>query len=148
MLQDFGMDNFRTEGAAIEDILRAPLVRTTVLVMLPDQTLPEHRHPKWEGHPGKEETVRVITGSVKTYQPGEPAAIVDRLPEGKEAYYTARFETALGPGEQVTLPPDEPHWFQAGPEGVEALEFMNRVDEMKYSFTDPSSTGVYLTDKD
>ena len=39
-------------------------------------------------------------------------------PHGSEEYYTARQEYVLHPGEQVTIPPNTLHWFQAGPTGA------------------------------
>lgn len=149
VLNDFGLGDFRNEGAAIIDILRTPLLRITILALLPNQTLPEHRHPATEDGPGKEETLRVLWGSVVTFQPGDPGGDLPvRVPAGKEACYTSRRATALGKGDQHTLPPGEPHWFQAGPDGVVTIEFQNRVDETRNIFTDPGSAGIPITASD
>jgi hypothetical protein len=39
-------------------------ISVKVLALLPDQTVPEHWHPLVDDDPGKEETIRVITGTV------------------------------------------------------------------------------------
>lgn len=146
ILNDFGMGDFRIEGAAIIDILRSNFVRTTILVLLPGQTLPEHKHPITADSPGKEETLRVLFGSVITFQPGEDttAAPAYSIPVGKETYYTSRRAVVLGKGDQQTLPPDEFHWFQAGPDGVVTIEFQNRIDETQNIFSDPASAGISI----
>ena len=142
-LLDFGLGNFRREGAAIIDILRSPFVRITILALLPNQTLPEHKHPITSDSPGKEETLRVLWGSITTFQPGETSTGADaEIPGGKENFYTSRRATHLKQGDQHTLPPDEFHWFCAGPEGVVTIEFQNRIDETKNIFRDPSATGI------
>jgi D-lyxose ketol-isomerase len=43
----------------------------------------------------------------------------------------------LKPGDQYTLEPDTPHWFQAGPEGAIVSEFSTRSTDEADIFTDP-----------
>ncbi|MEM9479818.1 MAG: D-lyxose/D-mannose family sugar isomerase [Verrucomicrobiota bacterium] len=150
ILNDFGLGDFRKEGAAIIDILRTDILRTTILVLLPGQTLPEHKHPVTEDSPGKEETLRILYGSVITFETGDEntEGLAVTIPAGKEAYYTSRRATVLRKGDQHTLPPDEFHWFQAGPEGVVTIEFQNRVDEMKNIFSDPAGTGISIPESE
>ena len=44
---------------------------------------------------------------------------------------------ALNPGEQYTLHPDTPHWFQAGPQGAIVSEFSTRSTDDEDQFSDP-----------
>jgi len=43
----------------------------------------------------------------------------------------------LYPGEQVTVPPDTRHWFQAGPSGAVVSEFSTRSRDELDVFSDP-----------
>jgi D-lyxose ketol-isomerase len=90
------------------------------------------------GGPGKEETFRCRWGKVYLYVPGpkteNPSA---KPPAGREAYYTARHEVELNPGDQYTLMPNILHWFQAGPEGAVVSEFSTTSRDESDIFTDP-----------
>ena len=140
-VNDFGLGNLPAEGFVFADLLRTDRVRVTLLVLLPGQTLPEHRHPPYEGEPGKEETLRCLLGQARIYVPGEPNNPGIRLPAGKEACYTSRHEVVINVGEQFSVKPNLAHWFQGGAEGAVCLAFQNRVDENRNVFTDPQSTG-------
>jgi D-lyxose ketol-isomerase len=78
---------------------------------------PEHRHPPFDGTPGKEETFRCRRGSVDLYVAGE--------------------RIALEPGQQFTIPPDTPHWFQAGDLGAVVSEFSSTSRDDLDIFADP-----------
>jgi len=140
-ISDFGLDNLRSEGFAFIDILRSTRLRITLIVLLPGQALPQHRHPPYDGEQGKEETIRVLSGQTKVYIEGNAAAPGIPIPQGKEPFYTARQEIRLNPGEQFTVLPNIEHWFQGGPEGSVSICFQNRVDETKNLFRDPKSFG-------
>lgn len=140
-VNDFGLDDVRSEGFVFTDILLAARVRVTLFALLPYQTVPQHLHPAYDNEPGKEETLRVLYGQAKVYVEGPPSGGAPRIPKGKEAYYTAAREYCLEAGGQVTVEPKTAHWFQGGPEGAVCLTFQNRVDEMKNQFFDPASTG-------
>jgi len=140
-VNDFGLGNLPREGFVFADLLRTNRVRITLLVLLPGQSLPEHRHPPYEGEPGKEETLRCLLGQAKVYVPGEPNNPDIRLPAGKEACYTSHHEVVISVGEQFSVQPNLAHWFQGGAEGAVCLAFQNRVDENRNVFTDPRSTG-------
>ena len=56
---------------------------------------------------------------------------------GSEDYYKSRHEVILNPGEQYTLYPDTPHWFQAGPKGAIVSEFSTRSTDDQDQFSDP-----------
>lgn len=140
-VNDFGLGDLRNEGMVFGDLLRTDRVRFTVLILLPGQTLPEHLHPPYDNEAGKEESLRCLWGETRIYMPGEPNNPDILIPEGKEAWYTARQETVIHAGENCTVPPNLPHWFQGGPEGTVFLTVQNRVDEEHNIFTDPKSSG-------
>lgn len=115
---DFGLDDLERWGLQIVVYVNTERVCAKELVMLPGQACPEHRHPPVGGEPGKEETFRVRRGSVRLWVDGDG-------------------EVVLGPGEQHTIPPDTPHWFQAGDEGAIVSEFSTRSRDESDVFTDP-----------
>lgn len=140
-VNDFGLGNLPAEGFVFADLLRTDRMRVTLLVLLPGQTLPEHRHPPYDTEPGKEETLRCLFGQARIYVPGGSNTPTIAIPEGKEPYYTSRHEVVISAGEQFSVKPNLAHWFQGGPEGAVCLAFQNRVDENRNVFTDPRSTG-------
>jgi len=108
------------------------------LVLFPRQTCPEHYHPPVEGKPGKEETFRCRWGQVYLYVPGEPTSnIRARVPEGREQYFRVFHEIIMNPGDQYTLLPNTPHWFQAGDEGAVISEFSTSSRDELDIWTDP-----------
>jgi D-lyxose ketol-isomerase len=140
-ISDFGLGNLRSEGFAFIDTLRSARLRITLIALLPNQALPQHMHPPYEGEQGKEETIRVLSGQTKVYIKGNTTAPGLLIPAGKDQFYTARQEIRLNPGEQYTVPPGIEHWFQGGPKGSVNICFQNRVDENKNRFWDPQSLG-------
>jgi D-lyxose ketol-isomerase len=88
------------------------------LVLYPEQECPEHRHPPFDGTPGKEETFRCRRGLVTLRVAGK--------------------ELVLRPGDQHTIPPDTLHSFGAGPEGAVVTEFSSASRDDLDVFTDPS----------
>lgn len=147
-INDFGLGNLHTEGFAFIDILRSERLRITLIALLPDQALPQHLHPPYDGEPGKEETLRVLSGQTRVYIEGNAATPGMPIPAGKEPFYTARWQICLNPGEQYTVPPNIEHWFQGGPEGSVNICFQNRVDETKNLFRDPQSSGCPIGPND
>lgn len=137
ILHDFGLGNFAEEGAAVIDLLRTERLRITLLILLPNQSLPQHKHPAYEKEKGKEETIRVLYGRTNVYVEGVKNNLSLHIPQNKNDYYTAQHEINLGPGQQYTIGSGVNHWFQAGMEGSVNLEFQNRVDETKNIFADP-----------
>ena len=105
------------------------------LVLLPNQTCPEHRHPAIDGKPGKEETFRCRYGEVYLYVPGEGDKnnIKAHIPSSP---VTCFHEIVLKPGEQYTITPETWHWFQSGPEGAVISEFSTRSTDETDVFTD------------
>ena len=127
---EHGMKNFMSIGMAIamgghirigfEDsiFLDTGRVCAKVIALFPFQTEPEHWHPSVGADPGKEETIRVVSGTVYFYISGEDNNKLGFIPEGRDEYYTARHEIILKPGDQITLEPGTRHWFQAGDMGA------------------------------
>jgi D-lyxose ketol-isomerase len=135
---DFGLNELEKTGLEIITYVNTERVCAKEIVMFPHQTCPEHWHPTVGSKLGKEETFRCRWGTVYLYIPGEPSRHPACAPPvGSEAYYTVRREVILKPGEQYTLGPDTPHWFQAGPEGAIVSEFSTRSTDDEDRFTDP-----------
>jgi len=135
---DFGLGELHQTGLQILTYVNTDRCCAKELVMFPGQTCPEHWHPTINGVPGKEETFRCRYGTVYLYVSGEPtASAACRPPAGSETAYTAWHEIILRPGDQYTLSPDTPHWFQAGPEGAIVSEFSTRSTDEADRFRDP-----------
>jgi D-lyxose ketol-isomerase len=115
---DFGLSRLRETGLQLLVYVNTDRYCAKELVLYPGQTCPEHRHPPFEGSPGKEETFRCRAGIVRLWVAGE--------------------EIVLRPGEQCTIPPDTLHWFQAGPEGAVVSEFSSTSRDELDVFTDPA----------
>jgi D-lyxose ketol-isomerase len=114
---DFGLGNLRETGLMLLVYINTDRYCAKELVLYPKQTCAEHRHPPFEGTPGKEETFRCRRGSVDLWVDGELIT--------------------LRPGEQFTIPPDTLHWFQAGEEGAVVSEFSSTSRDDLDVFTDP-----------
>jgi D-lyxose ketol-isomerase len=114
---DFGLSRLEEVGLQLVVYVNTARVCAKELVLFPGQTCPEHRHPPFEGSPGKEETFRCRAGLVRLHVAGE--------------------EIVLRPGEQHTIPPDTLHWFQAGDEGAVVSEFSTASRDELDVFSDP-----------
>ena len=68
---DFGLSQLQKEGVQVLTLVQTERISVKVLALFPNQTEPEHWHPPVAGDPGKEETVRVISGTLYFYIPGE-----------------------------------------------------------------------------
>lgn len=135
---DFGLGDLRTYGLQIVVYVNNERYCAKELVMFPRQLCPEHRHPPIKDYPGKQETFRCRLGEVYLYVPGPPTpnpkAIV---PEDRRKYFTVWHEIVLTPGKQYTIPPNTPHWFQAGDQGAVISEFSSQSIDEEDVFTDP-----------
>ncbi len=135
---DFGLGDLAHTGLELVVYLNTARCCAKELVLFPRQTCPEHWHPPVAGEPGKEETFRCRWGEVYLYVPGEPTANPQAVPPaGREAHYTVRHEIVLRPGEQYTLMPNTPHWFQAGDAGAVVSEFSTTSRDESDLFRDP-----------
>jgi len=132
---DFGLGRLREVGLQLLVYVNTDRYCAKELVLLPGQTCPEHRHPPFDGTPGKEETFRCRRGLVYLYLEGR--ATDDPACEFDGPHSAAR-ELALGPGGQHTIPPDTRHWFQAGPKGAVVSEFSSTSRDELDVFTDPA----------
>lgn len=131
---DFGLNDLYNTGLEILTYVNTDRVCAKELVLFPNQTCPEHRHPSINNKPGKEETFRCRYGSVFLYVDGQP---VDKpAVEHPEGAYTVFHEIKLTPGEQYTLHPDTKHWFKAGPNGAVISEFSTTSFDEGDIFTD------------
>jgi D-lyxose ketol-isomerase len=133
---DFGLGRLRETGLQLLVYVNTDRHCAKELVLYPGQTCAEHRHPPFEGTPGKEETFRCRRGLVFLYVEGEPTP--EPACEPPPGVYTARHEVALAPGGQYTIPPDTLHWFQAGPEGAVVSEFSTASRDALDVFSDPA----------
>jgi D-lyxose ketol-isomerase len=137
---DFGLGQLEETGLELVTYVNTDRVCAKELVLFPRQTCPEHLHPPVAGEPGKEETFRCRWGEVYLYVPGEPVGPTTaraRPPGGREESYTVWHEVVLRPGEQYTILPETPHWFQAGDQGAVVSEFSTRSRDEADIFTDP-----------
>ncbi len=137
--------DFFASGAAAIDTVMHPRYGGRLIVFFPGQLFPQHWHPSVEEGAGKEETFRVLWGSVYVYGEGEPSAgAAQHIPAGKEAVFTARHEVLLRAGDQRTIGPHERHWFVAGPEGTVGIEISSTVRDKYDRFTDDTMKSVAL----
>jgi D-lyxose ketol-isomerase len=142
---DFGLSRLDELGLQLVVYLNTERVCAKELVLFPRQTCPEHRHPPFDGTPGKEETFRCRAGLVFIYTSGDPTPNpAARLPDDDRDAFTVWHETVLHPGEQHTIEPDTLHWFQAGDEGAIVSEFSTQSRDELDVFTDP---GIERTTK-
>ncbi len=132
---DFGLSNLRETGLQLLVYVNTDRHCAKELVLYPGQACPEHRHPPFEGTPGKEETFRCRQGLVYLYVEGEPTPSPGCEPPPGE--YTVRHEIRLEPGGQYTIPADTLHWFRAGPAGAVVSEFSSASRDEHDVFTDP-----------
>ena len=135
---DFGLSELEQSGGQILTLLNTDEIAVKLIALFPGQTLPEHRHPPLGDYPGKAETLRCEWGEVYLYVPGP--VTVDPMgdpPAHRLPTYTVWHEYILRPGDQVTFPPNTPHWFQGGPEGTVFWSFSTKVIDKEDKFTDP-----------
>jgi D-lyxose ketol-isomerase len=131
---DFGLSRLEETGLQLLVYVNTDRYCAKELVLRPGQTCPEHRHPPFDGTPGKEETFRCRSGLVYLYVAGEPTP--EPACEPPPGAYTVRHEIELRPGEQHTIPPGTLHWFQAGSEGTVVTEFSSASRDELDEFTD------------
>jgi D-lyxose ketol-isomerase len=135
---DFGLGALPEFGVQLITYVDTQRVGAKEVVLLPGQTVPEHRHPPVGGGPGKEETFRCRYGSMYLYVDGPPTPEPKaHVPEARRAHFTVWHEVVLRPGDQYTAYPDTLHWFQAGPEGVVISEFATPGTDEYDRYTDP-----------
>ena len=134
---DFGLSNLTKEGIQVLTLVSTERIAVKVLVLFPNQTEPEHWHPPLGEDPGKEETIRVIDGTLRFYIPGEENFKEGFIPDEKK-FYTVKHEIILNTGDQITIVPGTKHWFQAGPEGSVMYCFSSCSRDALDKFTNPN----------
>jgi D-lyxose ketol-isomerase len=135
---DFGLNKIEDIGLQLITYVNTNQVCAKELALLPNQTCPEHKHPKRDFDDGKEETFRCRYGKVYLYVEGaETENRTTNPPQWDGNYYTVFKEIILHPGEQYTIYPNTLHWFKAGDEGTVVSEFSTRSTDEDDIFTDP-----------
>ena len=135
---DFGLSNLSVEGAQILTLVQTDRISVKLLALMPNQTEPEHWHPRVGEDLGKEETVRHLYGDLLFYVNGQATLSEGFIAEGKSSYYLCRKEIKMEPGSQLTLAPGEKHWFQAGKRGAVLFSFSTVARDTLDQFTDPN----------
>jgi D-lyxose ketol-isomerase len=136
---DYGLGDVRRQGLQNVTLLQTGRIESKIQVLLPRQTVPEHCHPARGADPGKEESIRVLWGSIVVFIEGAPTPGFGTAPAGKEHVYTLPHGRILRPGAQITLEPGQAHWFQGGREGAVALSWYTRAPNAHTTFTDPQA---------
>lgn len=133
---DEGLGDLDRIGLQIVTYVNTARCCAKEIVLFPDQTCPQHRHPPYGDSPGKEETFRCRWGTVYLYVPGEPAPAPLANPP-RARYFSVWHQAVLQPGDQFTVYPGTWHWFQAGPDGAVVSEFSTSSTDELDEFTDP-----------
>lgn len=142
VVADFGLSNIYEEGVQILTFFETERIAGKLLVLLPNQTEPEHWHPSSGKDPGKQEIVRALWGNLRFYVSGEDNMKEGFIPQGKEKYYTLRHEIIMKPGNQLVFDSEARHWFQSGQEGAVLYSFSTTVRDTLDKFTDPNVVRV------
>lgn len=137
-IADFGLGDIENTGLQLVTYVNNNNYCAKEMVLFPDQTCPEHKHPPRNESSGKQETFRCRLGKVYLYVEGKKRGerTVDP-PEEDRKYYTVSKEIVLNPGEQYTISPNTLHWFKAGKDGAVVSEFSSPSDDESDVFTDP-----------
>jgi D-lyxose ketol-isomerase len=135
---DFGLGRLSEEGVQVLTLVQTERISVKVLALFPYQTEPEHWHPPVGDDPGKEETIRVVDGTVYFFVPGPDSLSKGFVPKGKESCYTMKHEVILKPSDQITLEPGKKHWFQALDGGAVMFSFSTVARDALDRFTDSS----------
>jgi D-lyxose ketol-isomerase len=135
-IADFGLNNLEKEGLQIVTYINTDRVCSKEMVLFPNQTCPEHKHPTINNKLGKEETFRCRYGKVYLYVAGEKTDNIKC--SYPNSYFTVFNEIILNPGEQYTIYPNTLHWFQAGDEGAVVSEFSTSSHDESDIFTNPN----------
>lgn len=144
---DFGLSQLSVEGVQVFTMINTDRLAAKVLVLFPNQTEPEHWHPKVGDDPGKQETIRHIWGDLRFYVEGPDTLKEGFIVAGKDKAYSLRHELVLQPGDQLTFEPYEKHWFQGGPRGAVLYSFSTTVRDGLDGFTDPAIQRVTVVEE-
>jgi len=133
---DFGLSDLEHQGGQILTFFNTDRISAKIIVLFPWQILPEHWHPEIENDVGKEEIIRVRSGEVYLYVPGEPTFCPKaKIPSVERENFTVWHEVILKPGDQYLLKPRIVHWFQAGEEGAVIDDYSSTARDLQDGFT-------------
>jgi len=116
-IADFGLNRLEKEGAQILTLLSTDRISAKIIVLFPRQTMPEHWHPPVGNDPGKEETLRIVEGSISFYQGSQ--------------------KISMKMGDQTTIAPGVKHRFQAGRRGAVMFSISTTARDILDQFTNP-----------
>jgi len=134
---DFNLNHHSVEGVQRLTLLQTDHICVQIFVLFPHQIQPELCHPPFKDNPGKEETFRVISGSIFLYLPGGDQLNESIIPAGKRRFFTSHKEIILQPGAQITIQAGTRHWYRADSEGGIMFCFSNGSYENRDKFSDP-----------
>lgn len=135
---DFGLSHLRSEGAQIASLCETDQIAARVIALFPGQVEPEHWHIGDGDYAGKQETLRVISGELYLFLPGEDTMEKGKIPEGKEIAYSCRHELVMRPTDTITLEPGVKHWFQGGEQGTVFYTISTLATDARDPFSDPN----------
>ena len=150
-IADFGLSDLFRQGAQIITLINTDRIGLKLICLLPGQTLPEHWHtsvlqdPVWDA---KEETLRVLYGTLRLYLPGEDTLSNGFVPSGRECYYTCRNENILKSPDQVTMPPETKHWMQGGEDGTVFASVSTAATCVFDPFSDPEVVRITVMENE
>ena len=133
-IADFGIGEIDKIGLELVTYVNTDRYCAKEMVLFPNQTCPEHKHPDHNGKKGKEETFRCRYGKVYLFVEGEENERHVEPPD--KEHFTVFYEIELNPSEQYTILPNTLHWFKAGSEGAVISEFSSHSDDASDVFTD------------
>lgn len=142
---DFGLKQIEREGLNLIVYINCPEYCAKEMVLLPEQTCPQHKHPPREGSEGKKETFRIRQGEVYLFVDDSSlteAHYDEQVIADKREFYSIKTGIKLVAGEQYTILPNTLHWFKAGPTGAIVSEFSSNSDDASDIFTDPAIVRV------
>ena len=136
---DFGLSRLPQIGGQILTLEANPWVAVKVISM-PWQLEPQHRHPPCEAehYPGKTEVLRGQWGELYHYSEGPDTPRPQARPEQEDRkYLTVWNERILRPADQIVVPPNTWHWFQAGPEDAVVWTISSKATDAVDQWSDP-----------
>ena len=145
---DFGLSHIYDEGIQILTFFETDRISGKLLILLPNQTEPEHWHPPVGNDSGKQEVIRALWGNLRFYVDGPNNMHAGFIARNKDSCYKLRHELIMKPGEQLIFDPGTKHWFQAGPEGAILYSFSTTVRDVLDGFTDPDIVRVTQISED
>ena len=144
-IADFGLSKPRVIGIQTFVLIKTDRICLKIIVLLPHQICREHKHSilhKGEQQ-GKEESVRILDGTLLFYQEGPASASpMHRVPEEYRDHFIVFHETVLSKGMKLTIEPATWHWFQAGSDGAIIENISTKTIDEEDLFRDPHITRI------